>query len=117
MGGLALTMEFRDHARWGKHAARQQVYRANSLQSPGRLGSMGRGRDGDPRVSTFVTEKTWEEWLERLYSLRRDKRGWVEAHALRRRRASLGRSLRISLRTRRAMATARRASARVMGSR
>jgi len=36
---------------------------------------MGRDRDRDPRVSTFVTEETWEEWLERLYSLRRDKRG------------------------------------------
>jgi hypothetical protein len=33
-------------------------------------------RDSDPRFSTLVTEKTWEQWLERLYSLRRDKRGW-----------------------------------------
>ena len=26
-------------------------------------------------MSTLVTKKTWQEWLERLYSLRRDKRG------------------------------------------
>jgi hypothetical protein len=32
-------------------------------------------RDSDPRFSTLVTEKTWEQWLERLYSLQRDKRG------------------------------------------
>jgi hypothetical protein len=35
----------------------------------------GGGPDRNSRVSTLVTEKTWQEWLERLYTLRRDKRG------------------------------------------
>jgi putative restriction endonuclease len=30
---------------------------------------------GNTRFGRFVREKAWEEWLERLYSLRRDKRG------------------------------------------
>ena len=39
--GRVLSLELHDHSRRGKHAARQQVDRANSLESPGRLWKHG----------------------------------------------------------------------------
>jgi len=47
------------------HSGRPQAKQKGVVASKGR----------DSRFRTFVTEKTWEQWLERLYRLRRDKRG------------------------------------------